>query len=680
MSSINVSGQTRIGQIKKTFTAPTSENKPWVYWYVMDGHLNKEGITADLEAMKKAGIGGVIFMEVDYGVEKGKIQFMSTQWRDCFKHAVKEAERLGMEFTLGSGPGWAGSGGPWVKVEESMLHLVLSSMDVSGDVDVKLPQAQAEPPFFGIESLDENMKIARDKFYRDVCVLAYPKVEKNKPIDHLKERTLYIRRPYSSDDNALSAITIPSPVDKISGETGLASDRMIDITSYMQPDGRLVWKAPQGEWTIYRFGITTTGANTRPAPVSGYGFECSKLDSNILNHHFENFHKKLIDDLGRSITNKRRTKGWDMLHLDSWEMGAQNWSYDFPDEFKKRRGYDMTPYLPAYSGQIVGNRLITERFLWDMRLTAQELMLENYAGYLKKLAHQYGMGLSIEPYDMNPASDLALGAVADVPMCEYWVNPFITAFSCVEAVSVAHTNNKNIVAAESMTGGHRPEVWTDNPSNMKSQVDWAFACGVNRMAFHVAVFQPYPDRFPGMTLGGIGSFYNTTQTWWTLSKGWHEYLTRCQYLLRQGEPVADILFLNPEGAPVSFLPPASAQNGTSVMPDRKGFNFDGCDPQNLIANADIKNGKIVFPGDMAYRVLVLPNTEYMTPELLNKINNLVEKGATVMGFAPKKSPSLVNYPKCDEEVAALVKKMWGNDNVPKRSEKECYILVPIKTP
>lgn len=668
LSAINISGQSETEKIKSTFRNPGPENRPWVYWYVMDGHINKDGIKSGLEAMNRAGIGGVVFMEVDQGLEKGPVQFMSAEWRDCFKYAAEEAERLGMELTVGSGPGWAGSGGPWIRVEDSMLSLVSSSVDVSGNVDMILPQPQPETPFFGIESLDEKMKESRKNFYRDVCVLAYPKVENRTPVDHHRERALYIRRPFSSDDEALPMISMPEPADVKSNATGLDPSQMIDLTSYLRPDGRLVWTTPGGDWTIYRFGITTTGANTRPAPASGYGFECSKLDSSVFDTHFMNFHKKLLDDLNLPVTGVKRTKGWDMLHIDSWEMGAQNWSYNFPVEFRKRRGYDMTPFLPAYSGQIVKNRQITERFLWDMRMTAQELMIENYAMHFKKLAHKYGMGLSLEPYDMNPASDLALGAVADVPMCEYWVSPFITAFSCMEAVSVAHTNNRNIVAAESMTGGQSP-AWADNPGNMKNQVDWALACGINRMAFHVVVLQPYSDRFPGMTLGNIGSFYNTTQTWWNLSGSWHEYLTRCQYLLRQGNPVADILYLTPEGAPVDFLPPESATSGTNIMPDRKGFNFDGCDPLNLIANADVKAGKIVFPGGMEYRVLVLPYNKYMTPELLKKINELIEKGATVTGFAPEKSPSLVNYPECDKEVTLLSEKMWGSDNSPKKIGK-----------
>ncbi|HQI27055.1 MAG TPA: glycosyl hydrolase, partial [Sedimentisphaerales bacterium] len=105
------------------FREPPASARPWVYWFFMDGNLSREGITADLEAMKQADIGGVILMEVDVGVLRGPVRFMSEPWRTLFKHAVTEAERLGLQMALNAGPGWTGSGGPWVKVEQSMQHL-----------------------------------------------------------------------------------------------------------------------------------------------------------------------------------------------------------------------------------------------------------------------------------------------------------------------------------------------------------------------------------------------------------------------------------------------------------------------------------------------------------------------------------------------------------------------------
>ena len=133
-------------------------------------------------------------------------------------------------------------------------------------------------------------------------------------------------------------------------------------------------------------------------------------------------------------------------------------------------------------------------------------------------------------------------------------------------------------------------------------------------------------------MGGIGIHYQRTQTWWELSKSWHDYLSRSQYMLRQGQPVADILYLMKEGAPQSFAPPADALQGTAKNPYRKGYNFDGCDPGTLINKASVHNGKICFPGGMEYTILVLPNSETMTPALMRKIESLIQHGATVVGL------------------------------------------------
>ncbi|MFN8254437.1 MAG: glycosyl hydrolase [Bacteroidales bacterium] len=655
-----VYSQNSIKDIKNSFTNPADENRPWVYWFVMDGNLSKEGITADFEAMQRVGIGGVIFMEANQGVPRGKVDFMSDEWLDLFGHAVREADRLGLEFTMNSGPGWAGSGGPWIDAEHSMLWQVSSKLDVSGEVNTLIPRPEIPVPYFGMESLNDAMKKMRESFYKDICVLAYPKATSNEKISDISEKAIYLRHPYSSYNGAKPFLEMPS-ADGNYPENGLDPTSVIDVTHFMQPDGKFRWKAPAGEWTVFRFGIVTTGANTRPAPIPGYGFECSKLDTAGFNVHFSNFFAKLISAVGITKKTTARTKGWNMVHIDSWEMGAQNWSYDFQKEFKNRRGYDLIPYLPAYSGVVVKDKLTTYRFLWDMRLTAQELVLQNHAEYFKSIARQYGFGLSMEFYDLNPAADLALGGVADVPMCEFWAENrgFNTTFSCIEAVSLGHTNNKKIVAAEAVTTGPGLSPWQRTPNNLKHEVDWAFACGINRIVFHRYIHQAYMGKFPGLTMGETGMEYERTQTWWEMTTDWHKYLTRCQYMLRQGQAVADILFLTPEGAPTSFEPPASALQHNTWLPDRKGYNFDACDPLELIKNASVKNGKIVFPGGMEYSILVLPNTEYMTVELLTKIKTLIEQGATVMGFAPKKSPSLSGLPKSDNEISNLVAKMWG---------------------
>src|SRR5512133_1148567 len=158
------------------FASPPAAARPWVYWFWMDGNLSREGITADLEAMQRAGIGGMIIMEVDVGIPRGPVKFMSPKWRNLFKHAVTEAERLGLQITLNAGPGWTGSGGPWVKPEQSMQHLVASAVEVEGPkrFDEVLPRPQRRPAFFGDGQLPAELEKAKNEYYLDVMVLAFP--------------------------------------------------------------------------------------------------------------------------------------------------------------------------------------------------------------------------------------------------------------------------------------------------------------------------------------------------------------------------------------------------------------------------------------------------------------------------------------------------------------------------
>lgn len=654
--------------LAENFIQPPDSARPWVYWFFMDGNLSREGISVDLEAMKAAGIGGVIIMEVNAGIPRGPVEFMSEEWRALFKHAVEEAERLGLEITLNAGPGWTGSGGPWVKTEESMQHLVSSAVDVSGGTtfDAVLPLPEPRKPYFGEEGLPAELLQARERFYADVAVLAVPKTPEDARIPDIDEKALYLRHPYTSYPNVKPYLPAPATFPETPPEAAIPKRSVIDLTSRLQPDGRLAWDVPPGQWTILRFGRRNTGANTRPAPQPGLGFESDKFDPAALDAHFDFFIGSLLRTIGPRPNN--RTSGWTMLHIDSWEMGAQNWTANFRREFQNRRGYDPTPYLPAMTGRIVDSVEISERFLWDLRFTAQELVIENHAQRLKELGRQYGFGLSIEPYDMNPTSDMVLGGVADVPMCEFWAQGygFDSTFSCIESTSIAHTQGKPIVAAESFTSDSN-EAWKLFPGAMKNQGDWALCTGINRFVFHRFAHQPWLDRQPGMTMGPYGVHWDRTQTWWPLIGDYHRYLARCQWLLRQGTPVADICYLIPEGAPHVFLPPKSALEGE--LPDRRGYNFDGCSPDVLVAHASVKNQRIVFSGGAEYRLLVLPAFETMTPDLLKAIQRLAESGAPIAGPAPRKSPSLSGYPQCDREIETLAKTLWGNFQNPIRDIK-----------
>ncbi len=601
-------------ELEKAFARPPEAARPWVYWFWLNSNITREGITADLEAMKRVGIGGVLIMEVDQGAPVGPVAFMSPKWRELFKHVAAEAQRLGLEVNMNDDAGWNGSGGPWIKPEQSMQKVVWSETNVEGEkrFEGTLPQPQAVAGY-----------------YRDIIVLAFP-TPGDFRIDNIKGKAAYERRGVG-----------PAAETKLPPEMVIDRAKIIDLSRSMDKEGRLAWDVPAGKWTVLRIGHTSTGVTNAPSPASGRGLECDKLSQEGIEAQFAGMMGPLISDVGGAAG-----KTLVATHIDSWENGSQNWTARMREEFQKRRGYDLLPFLPTLSGRVVESLEVSERFLWDLRQTVSDLVVENYAGHMAKLAQQHGLHLSIEAYG-GPCDDMTYAGRADEPMCEFWIGG--GAFeTCKEMASAAHTYGKRILGAEAFTADNR-ERWLQHPGIIKSLGDRAFCEGVNRFVFHRYAMQPWLNYRPGMTMGPWGLHYERTTTWWEQSGPWHEYLSRCQYLLRQGLFVADICYLQPEGSPQGF-----------VDHRRQGYDYDNCTAEAVLTRMSVKDGRIVLPDGMSYRLLVLPEVSTMTPRLLGKIKDLVEAGVTVIGSRPQKSPSLSDYPKCDERVKQVANELWGD--------------------
>jgi hypothetical protein len=651
--------------LETAFQSPPGAARPGVYWYFLDGNQNREAMVSDLHAMHDAGIGSVTFLEVDLGIPRGPIPFMSEQWQDNVAHSFVEAGKLGMEVILGTGPGWSGSGGSWVPIEDSMQHLVGSSLQVSGpgtlDQVLPVPPPHSPNQFAG---MTPTHAAQRDAWFEDVAVIAYPTpADGVAAIDQSDIKTLKETLPYSIRRTNQLFVVPQATYDEPGATRTFDPGRAVDLSSRLQADGSLTWDIPEGDWTVMRFVRRSTGQTTRPAPRTGHGFENNKFDGDTYRRHWDKYQKLLLEKIETEGGPLQPGKGLTTIHLDSWEMSSQNWTEAFRQAFQARRGYDPLPFYPAWMGQLVGGRETTERFLWDMRKTSQELVLEEYAGVIKEIAHGHGLLYSNEPYDMNPAGDIDLGSVADIPMCEFWYGPHDTQYSVIEAVSIANTMGRDLVRAEAFTSSVNS--FAEYPGFIKKQTDWALATGINGFMFHTYAHQPLgPEAMPGMTFGPYGIHWHRNQPFWDMLPDYHQYIARCSHLLRQGEAVADILYLTPEGAPHIFEAPADATVGEPRWRDKKGYSFDAVTPRILAMRAGVENGRIAFPGGSRYRVLVLPDLPTMTPETLAKIDELVQAGGTVIGKPPVESPSLVNYPACDAEVAALAGTMWGDTEAP----------------
>lgn len=449
---------------------------------------------------------------------------------------------------------------------------------------------------------------------------------------------------------AFTRMDNPAPdVRTVPKECIIQRENIVDLTSRVSPDGHLVWDVPEGNWTILRIGYTPTGKTNHPAPQSGLGLECDKLSREALEVHWQNAIAPLLKDVGHLAG-----RTFKHILIDSYEVGSQNWTRNFRDEFKKRRGYELLQFLPTLTGRVVESLDVSERFLWDFRKTIAELFAENYFGYFAELCHKHGLLLWVEPYGNGPFDDITCGGKADVPMCEFWVGTGVGTgkhMNAKLAASIAHTYGKRIVAAESFTASPERAGWRNYPYSLKALGDFMFCSGVNRFVFHRFAHQPWLDRKPGMTMGPWGFHFEWTNTWWEQASAWLTYISRCQYMLQQGVHVADVCYFVGEGSPTSIR---------LSMPMPQGYDFDACDAEVLLKRMSVKGNRIVLPDGTSYEVLVLPDERAMTPTLLRRIGELVKLGAYVIGPKPSNSPSLMGYPKSDEEVRKLAGEIWGD--------------------
>ena len=615
-------------ELEKNFAAPPDSARAQTWWHWMNGNVSREGITADLEAMKHVGLGGAQIFNVSEGIPDGPAPFMSPQWLELFKHAASEAQRLKLELCFHNCAGWSSSGGPWIQPAQAMQRVVVSETHAKGPA--RFDGALRQPE-------------TRRNFYRDIAVLAFPTPGNN------AVRTADIRAKAGFESRYGQ---VPQPIE-LPAEAAIARDGVVNLTDKMAADGRIAWDVPAGDWTILRFGHTLTGATCSPAPVAGRGLECDKLSAEALDAHWaggiDPILKKLGPLAGRSVNN---------CLIDSYEVGCNNWTPKLREEFQRRRGYDLMPFLPALTGRIVGDSETTERFLWDFRRVLGDLFAENYYMHFSELCRKYGLKSSMEPYD-GPFECLQVGAKADILMGEFWVGGSEPS-SVKLAAAAAHTHGIGIVGAESFTAAPDQGKWQNHPGKLKALGDLIWCAGVNRFIIHRYAHQPWLDKFPGMTMGQWGTHFERTTTWWEQSRAWLAYCARSQYLLQQGRFVADVLFFGGEASP----------NGMVHRPDlkAKGYDYDvfGTD---LVPALAVKDGRVTTPAGTSYRLLVLPNTTWMTPPLSRKIRDLVLAGATVLGPKPQKSPGLSGYPGCDAEVAGIADEVWGAGPLPAAGER-----------
>lgn len=818
--------------LKKIFQNPPESASPWVFWYWHHASVSKEGITADLEAMKQAGIGGAYLMTIkgaDTAYMQPPIVQLTPEWWEMVSFAMSEAKRLGLKLAMHVSDGFALAGGPWITPAMSMQKVVWTETHIEGgkqfndtlqtpevnenyykdialfaykspegtgistatikpvittskpgddahclsdinnaknftstdscwiqyafdkpftcrsiiihsktnyqsnrlmveasdDGKIFKPVTRLEPPRHGWQDWDapytHSIPATTARFFRfiydqsgsepgaeDLDAAKWKPVLKITGIELSGEARI---NQYEGKNGEVWRISKTTSEEQVPDEICVPLKNIIDVTRCMDENGKLVWDVPPGNWTIIRMGHTSTGHKNETAG-GGKGLECDKFNKEAITLQFNKWFGETFKKVGIAPDVLK------IFHVDSWECGSQNWSDVFRDEFKKRRGYDLYNYLPVMAGIPVESAAVSERFLLDVRETISELLHDNFYVTLANLAHEKGCRFSAESVAPTMVSDGMLHySAVDVPMGEYWLRSptHDKPNDMLDAISAAHIYGKPVMQAEAFT--ELRLMWDEHPAMLKALQDRNYALGINKLVFHVFMHNPWLDKKPGMTLDGIGLFFQRDQTWWKQGSAWVDYARRCQALLQTGKPVADIAVftgeeiprrsvlpdrlintlpgifgkavvareakrLANEGEPLIQSPVGVTHSANLTDPENwsdplHGYAYDSYNKDALLNLSKVNKGNIELDGGASYKLLIIPGIMKMSPDgnsmsvqVAAQLKKFVEEGATIL--VNKKPAGAISIKNDTTNVVQIINSLWDKNKTVKKNGFEMW--------
>ncbi len=626
--------------LENDFQKVPDNSKPWCYWWWLNGNVDKETITSDLEAMKRVGFGGLLMFDArgywddinHVVIPTPKTDFMSEEWQEMLNWGIQEAGRLGLEVSVNLSVCAGSLKGPWPVGETSPKRMIWTAIPLkSGE---KFNSVLARP---------DNMK-----YFWNIATLAIK--HDGNPQKPMKEWLNAGDGPHDGWSG--------KKIGKSSQESASTILKMVDLTDKVDKQGKLEWQVPQGEWVLLRFAYTT---------IDGHEYDVDMMDPSAVTDHFNRMGKKIIDNAG-PLAGKTLTHFYSV----SWEGSVPTWTGKFEEYFQKYRGYSVRPWLPALAGFQIKDKETTIRFIKDYRLTRNDIFRDNFYGTMMKLCHKYGMEWHSEsggPWSRAPeifgeADQMAFLARNDMPQGEYWYtgNTDRTGrqMSRPQAMT-AHTYGMKIAAAEAFT--HMTRHWTPYPALLKRCGDESFIDGVNLLIWHTFTCSPKKFGLPGSEYFA-GTHINPNITWFEQAAPFINYLGRCQHMLRQGLFVADVCTYTGEVPYQHWGRYTTKWSPKASMELPAGHGYDIINTEVMLERAKVKDGNIVLPDGMSYRILAvdLDNAE-VSLAALQKIEELKKAGATVVfgDRKPVKSYGMsTSTTENDLAVQRLGEKLWAD--------------------
>lgn len=599
------------------FLDPPVSARPRAFWDWLNGNVSLSQIKRDLEQAKDKGMGGLDIWDVGAiddpkGIIPGGPAFLGPESLGAIGYTVRQATRLGLELGFISASSW-NTGGAWVEPRHGTMGLYQSQITQVGpgrfSQSLPFPEVDEKCPKGG-----DGLPI----YYKDVAVLAFPETQ-----------------------------------EKLITDASL----VIDLTRRLDKDGQLTWDIPAGRWVIMRLVCTNIGQHLWVPSPNSDGLIIDHFSPEAVETHFEYIIDKLLGELGSF-----KGTALKYMHMDSYEVQGLMWTPKFVEEFKKRRDYDMTAYLPVLFGWTVQNKDITERFLYDFRKTLSDLIVDCHYTKAREVLNKYGLGLAAEaggpgqPLHDCPFESLSAVGALDIMRGEFWNEHYFRDENGIdilwlvkEIACAAHIYGKKVVDMEAFTSWRH---WQEGPFEYKPLADRAMCGGTNLFTFHTFPHNPPEAGRPGWAYHA-GTHMGPTRVWWPMARPFIDYLSRCSYVLQQGLFVGDVCYYYGDKAP-NFVKPKHM----GISPGA-GYDYDVTNTDVILNRMAVKNGRIVLPDGMSYELLVLPDQQDMPLTVLKKLEKMVKSGATVVGPKPTGVAGLADYRRRSKKVQKLAKKLWG---------------------
>jgi alpha-L-rhamnosidase len=596
--AVKASGQAdSVAAVRAGFISPPDDSKPMMRWWWFGPAVEKNELARELRAMKAGGIGGVELQPVyaleldDPSTNFRNLPFLSKDFLSMVSFAAQTAHDLGMRLNLTLGSGWP-YGGSSVPVS-----------DAAGKLRIVAEPVQSSASSLPVPSIRNGEKL--------LAVFLADGTPQKYDAEHAQQLPMS------------NGLRLNTPT--------------VDVPSADVPIGGI-----DGPRVVLFFISSRTGQQVKRAAVGAEGFVLDHFSLQAIQNHLKTVADPLIQACGTNIPYS--------VFSDSLEVYESDWTPNFLDEFRARRGYDLTPHLPEL---VAGTTPQSADLRYDWGRTLAELIDEHYLSPLNTWAREHHTLFRSQSYG-TPAVTLSSNALVDLPEGEgsQWHGPFsYTRW----ATSASHIYGRPITSSETWTWLHSPS-FSATPLDMKAEADTFFLQGINQLVGHGWPYSPPSAGDPGWSFYAAAVF-NDHNPWWMVMPDVTSYLTRVSYLLRQGTPQNDIAVLLPEeDAQAQFRPghvSVSDEMASLLGPDLvpaildAGYNFD------FIDSATIDKERF------QQSVLVMPPIERLPLATYRRIENFARHGGVLIAVKslPSRASGRVEGPRDSAEVEKISREL-----------------------